>query len=407
MKVLFIHQFFVAAHEPGEVRHIKLFEHLTGLDDFEFYIVGGSLNYLTGKAFPDFSGLKQKFTFANPKIQGVRVYAAPVYRRGFLGRISCYLSFLVTSILAAFPDQKPDLVLSTSPSLFTALAGYLVSRIKGVPFYFEVRDLWPQAPVEMGMLNNPQLIKFSYWLEKFLAQKAEKVIALTEGYRDYFLKLGIRPDKIAVLPNGVDEEWLDYAPEQTPPEMAELKKQGKFIVMYAGAVGRFNYLDYLLEAALKLKDHPEIQFVLIGDGNYKAQLEEQARSLELNNVSFLGSRPREAVPAYLASADLGVVIYPRIPVAKTLLMNKLLDSLSLGLCPLLVAEEGVSTRILKEGECGIIVPHESGELSRQILEAALSPEKVKTMGRKGREYVRKNFNRRDQAALLGRILRGG
>jgi len=386
------------------VRHIKLFEHLTAKGGFSFEIIGGSLNYLTGKAFPDFRGLAQDFNFENPQIKGKRVYAAPVYRQGTAGRLSCYFSFLVSSILAAWPAKNPDLVLTTSPSLFTALAGYIVSKIKGVPFYFEVRDLWPQAPFEMGMLKNPRILKLSYALEKFLAQKARKVIALTDGYKEYFVKIGIAPDKIAVLPNGVDEEWLNYRPDALPPELAELKKQGKFIVMYAGAVGKFNYLDYLLEAAQLLKDRPQISFVLVGDGNYKAQLEAKAIDMGLDNVLFLGSRSRQEVPAYLSYADLGVVIYPQIPVAKTLLMNKLLDSLSLGLCPLLVAEDGVSTGILKAGECGLLGAHDAQDLSEKIRAAAQNPEKIRELGQKGRAYVAQHFNRQDQAALLGQIL---
>jgi len=402
--ILFVHQFFVRGDEAGEVRHIKLFECLAAWKKFDFYIIGGSLNYLTGKSFPDFKGLKQDFDFNTPGLKGVRVYASPTYRKGFLGRMTCYFSFLVSSFLAALPRKKPDLVLSTSPSLFTALSGYLISRMKGVPFYFEVRDLWPQAPVEMGMLKNKSFISLSYRLEKFLAQKAEKLIVLTTGYRDYFVDLGVAPEKIYVLPNGADEEWLEYQNPQIPPEINELKKAGKFTVMYAGAIGKFNYLEKLLEAARILKDDPAIHFVLIGDGNARLELEEKAKALGLDNVSFWGSKKRGEIPPYLANADLGVIIYPDIPLAKTLMMNKLLDCLALGVCPLLAAKEGVSTGILQKADSGIITGYSPEEIAEKIKAAKNDPELIKERGKKGREYVKIHYNRQKLAEELWVII---
>lgn len=383
------------------MRHIEMFRHLAK-DDHEFFIIGGALNYLTGKLYPDFRGPVQEIDLGNPALRFVRVHAAPTYRKGFAGRIWTYLTFAANALKAGLKAPKPDLVMTTSPSLFTALSGYVLSRLKGVPCLFEIRDLWPRAPVEMGLLKNKAVISFSYWLEKYLCQRAEKIVVITQGYKDYLISRGIRAEKIHIIPNGVDEWMLNYQGSPLPPELAPLKE--KFIVAYAGAIGKFNHLSELIGAAEILRDEKDIAFILIGDGNDRENLQRSCREKNLENVLFLGLKTRQEIPAFLQAAALTVVIHPPIPLSRLLLQNKLLDCLALGKFILLVSEEGDTSKIIEEAGCGERLPYGPENLAGKILWCRDHRDECRMMGERGRKYAREHFLRKDLAGRLGEIL---
>lgn len=383
------------------MRHIEMFRHLAK-DGHEFFIIGGALNYLTGKLYPDFRGPVQEIDLGNPALRFIRVQVAPTYRKGFLGRIWTYLTFAANALKAGLKAPKPDLVMTTSPSLFTALSGYILSRLKGVPCLFEIRDLWPRAPVEMGLLKNKAAIAFSYRLEKYLCQRAQKIVVITQGYKDYLVSRGIRAEKIHIIPNGVDEWMLDYQGSPLPPELAPLKE--KFIVAYAGAIGKFNHLSELVGAAEILRDEKDISFILIGDGNDRENLQRSCRDKHLDNVLFLGSKTRQEIPAFLQAADLTVVIHPPIPLSRLLLQNKVLDCLALGKAILLVSDEGDTSRIIEEAGCGERLPYGPENLAEKILWCREHAEECRKMGERGREYARKHFLRENLAEKMGEIL---
>ncbi len=383
------------------MRHIEMFRHLAR-EGHEFHIIGGALNYLTGALYPDFRGPVQEIDLADPAIRFVRVHAAPTYRKGFAGRIWTYLTFAFNALKAGLKDQKPDIVMTTSPSLFTALSGYILSRLKGVPCLLEIRDLWPRAPVEMGLLKNKAVIAFSYWLEKYLCRKASSIVVITRGYRDYLVSRGIEPEKIHIIPNGVDEWMLDFQGSPLPRELKPL--EGKFIVAYAGAIGKFNHLEELLGAAEILRDQTNIHFILIGDGNDRENLEKACREKNLENVLFLGLRTRREIPDFLQAAALTVVIHPPIPLSRLLLQNKMLDCLALGKAVLLVSDPGDSSRIIAEAGCGETLRHGPENLAKMISWCREHEEECRKMGENGRRYAREHFLRKDLAMKLKEVL---
>jgi glycosyltransferase involved in cell wall biosynthesis len=401
VRILFVHQFFTTDKEPGEVRHIEMFRHLAR-EGYEFHIIGGALNYLTGALYPDFHGPVQEIDLADPAIRFVRVHAASTYRKGFLGRIWTYLTFALNAIKAGLRAPKPDLVMTTSPSLFTALAGYILSRLKGVPCLLEIRDLWPLAPVEMGLLKNRAVISFSYRLEKYLCRKAQKIVVITQGYKVYLVSRGIEADKIHIIPNGVDEWMLNYQGSPLPAELAPLKD--KFIVAYSGAIGKFNHLEELLGAAEILKDRKDIFFILIGDGNDRENLENICREKNLDNILFLGLKTRREIPDFLQAAALTVVIHPPIPLSRLLLQNKMLDCLALGKPVLLVSDPGDSSRVIGEAGCGETLRHGPENLAKMISWCREHEEECRKMGQNGRQYAREHFLRKNLAMKLKEVL---
>lgn len=304
--ILFIHQFATTYDEPGEIRHIEMFKSLKD-KGIRVTVISGSVNYQTGVHYPDFKGFSQEKELAGISrsfIAFYRIYCAPTYRKGFIGRILNYISFLITSFIFSLSIKNVDIVLATSPSLFTGLAGWFISLFRSRPFFFEMRDLWPKVAVEMGLLKNKSLIDIAYWLEKFLCLKAVRNIVITEGYAGYIESIGINRNKIAIVENGVDSWMVEHkiTHDDCPGIIEKIKD--KFLVMYVGAIGKFNYLDEMLKADLKISRRDDIHFVFVGDGGERKALEEYASNEKLSNVHFTGSVSKEIIPSYLQLAGV-------------------------------------------------------------------------------------------------------
>ena len=403
MKILFIHQFFTKEDEPGEVRHIAMFKYLLE-KGYEFTIIGGSLNYLTGKNPPDFKGFFQEKELVPEKIKLIRVYVPVTYRKGFLGKILCYMSFLILSIIASLKTGACDMLLTTSPSLLTALAGYIISKLKGIPFILEVRDLWPKAAVEMGLVKNRLLIYLASCLEKFLYKTAQRIIVITQGYADYIVSRGISPSKINIVHNGVDEWMLDYPEDSEMPEDMKIFSE-KFIVMHVGAIGKFNYLHDLLESVELLAKPDKFAFLFIGEGAEKEKLITYAREKNLTNIHFLGMRKRQEMAKYLNAAHVTVAIYPPIHTGKLLLQNKVLDYLAMGKPVLLVAEEGDTSNIIETAGCGFTLDRSHKSMAEKLNWCLGNREVCREMGRNGRAYVKEHLNRKKLAEDLEKIFK--
>ncbi len=403
MRILFIHQFFTKEDEPGEVRHIAMFKYLLE-KGYEFTIIGGSLNYLTGKTFPDFKGIFQEKELVPGKINLIRVHIPVTYRKGFLGKIFCYISFLLLSLIASMKTKSCDLLLTTSPSLLTALAGYLISKLRGIPFILEVRDLWPKAAVEMGLVKNRLIIYIASCLEKFLYNTACRIVVITQGYADYIVSRGINPSKINIVHNGVDEIMTDYSEDSAIPEDMKIFSD-KFIVMHVGAIGKFNYLHDLLKSAELLEEPDKFAFVFIGEGAEKEKLINYAMEKNLNNMHFLGMRQRQQMAQYLNTAHVTVAIYPPIPTGKLLLQNKVLDYLSLGKPVLLVSEEGDTSKIIESAGCGFTLDRAHKSMAEKLTWCLEHREECKEMGRRGRDYVREHLNRRKLSEDMGNVFK--
>lgn len=401
--ILFIHQFATTPDEPGEIRHVEIFKFFSK-QNIKTTVISGSVNYQTGKHFNDFKGFSQKKEVGDPDIAFYRVYAAPTYRKGFIGRILTYFTFMFTSFFFSLKFKDVDIVLATSPSLFTGLSGYLISVFKRCPFYFEMRDLWPKVAVEMGLLKNKLVIDLAYKLERFLCHKAVKNIVITEGYAGYIKSLGIKEQNIDIVENGVDEWMVEYNVQNRifPEKLKSL--EGKYIIMHVGAVGKFNYLHEMLDVAELLKDKKDIAIAIVGDGNERENLVNLVKEKRLENVLFTGSVKRVEMGDYLSCADLCFAIYPRIPTGKLLLQNKVLDYLAMAKPVILVAEPGDTSKIIEESGCGFRLDSDAQIMMEKILWCYEKRQASVGMGFKGREYVKKHLSRDILAEKYRKIL---
>lgn len=305
---------------------------------------------------------------------------------------------------------KPDAVIGSSMHPFAALAGWWLARRYKAKFIFEVRDLWPQTAVDMGAMKKNSLpAKLLYAWEKFMYNKAEKIIVLLPYAKDYVASRGISPEKVFWLPNGVNLERFDHpAPLEEGSEVAEVFEQyrDKFKVIYTGAHGVPNGLDVIVEAARLIQEKSEnIHFILIGEGTEKSRLKEKTQSLELTNITFCEPIPKQAIPSALLAADCLVYSIPAFNIYRYgVSLNKSFDYLA-SAKPVVMAGNP-QNNIVEEANAGIAVEPENPEaLAEAIVKIYELPEEKRIeLGKNGRRYVEQFYNIKNLATNLESLL---
>ncbi len=310
MRIFYIHQYFKTPEEGGAIRSWYLSTALAAR--------GVQVEMITAH---------NKRGYLKKEIDGVTVHYLPVaYHNyyGFIRRIIAFLLFVVKTIKLMRRLDRPDLCYATSTPLTVGLAARWLKRLRGVPYYFEVRDLWPQAPIEMGYFRDPVSKTFLKKMEKWIYEGAEKIIALSPGMKKHIRKTS--PGKpVLLIPNMSDTEY--FAPEEYQPA-GEVQT---FNVSYFGAVGAVNHLEFLLETAkASLEADLPLHFNVAGTGSRLKQLKRKAKIMGLVNVTFTGMLDRAGVRELLEYSDIVYISFKNIPVLETNSPNKFFDALAAG-----------------------------------------------------------------------------
>jgi lipopolysaccharide/colanic/teichoic acid biosynthesis glycosyltransferase len=394
LRILLIHSAFASPSDGGGTRHFE-FARKALADGHAFTVVASDLSYLSGAPV-----VERRALYAEQDIDGLRVlraYAHPALHRGFIWRVFSFATFVTSSFLTAQATDSVDLVMGTSPPIFQAFSAWAVAFLRRRPFLLEIRDLWPEFAIDMGVLTNPALIFFSRRLERFLYARSTHILVNSPAYRDYLIAHGVAPLKITLIPNGVDPAMFD--PQSSGEQIR--KKWGleeKFVLSYAGALGMANDLPTLLRAANRLSDRQDLAFLIAGDGKERSNLEAEAERLGLKNAIFTGKLSKSEVAEVLAASDGCVAILKNIPMFRTTYPNKVFDYMAAGR-PTLLAIDGVIRSVIEESGSGMFVPPgDEIALADAILKLAASPAQAREMGLCGREYVTRHFNRNRQAA---------
>ncbi|MGD2252866.1 MAG: glycosyltransferase family 4 protein [Anaerolineales bacterium] len=393
MKVILIHQAFASPKDPGGTRHFE-FARRSLAEGVELTIVASDLAYKTGKKVIERRGL-----YAEEVQDGVRIlraYTHPSIHRSYFWRVIAFLGFMFTSFFTALRAGSIDLVMGTSPPIFQAVSAWLVSLLRRKPFLYEIRDLWPEFAIQVGVLTNPILIALSRWLERFLYSRATMLVVNSPAYHKYLIEKGIPEDKICIIPNGVDPSMFD--PEDRGEDFRrELGLEGKFVATYAGALGLANDIPSILRAADRLRNQPEVEILLVGEGKERAELEEMARDLALPNVTFMGPRPKSQMAEILAASDAGLATLKDIPMFRTTYPNKVFDYMAAGR-PTVLAIDGVIREVVEAAKGGIFVPPgDDVALAQALQHLSEHATEAREMGVRARKYVQAHFDRADQA----------
>jgi glycosyltransferase involved in cell wall biosynthesis len=308
--------------------------------------------------------------------------------------------------------KEPDVILASSPHLFAGLAGYILSKLKGAKFFFEVRDLWPQVFVDIGGYSNKSLVvKLLRVLEKFLYRRARKIIVVMPKASDYITRLDILDNKIVHIPQGVNLEFFSNynvgLPEKLDRVVSSVKSKGKVLVGYTGAHGAADALDTIIEAArlLEKKGVDKVHFLLVGDGYEKRRLMNDAESLGLSNISFSESIPKHAMPALLAAIDIGVITKKKSDLYKYGVGFVKLFDYMVSARPVVWAVSSEDNPVA-ETLCGKMVsPENSEETAKAITDLCdLSDKERQDMGMRGYNYVVKHHSMPVLAPRLLKVL---
>ncbi|MDP2994899.1 MAG: glycosyltransferase family 4 protein, partial [Anaerolineales bacterium] len=285
--------------------------------------------------------------------------------------------------------------------------------LKHIPLLFEVRDLWPTFAIAVGVLRNPILIKLSFWLERFLYRRADRVMVNSPGYVAHVTERGARC--VELVPNGADPEMFDPTNGGLAFRSAN-HLEDKFVVLYAGAHGLSNDLGVVLEAAKMLPRKgtgtsqdvivtSEITVIFLGDGKEKPALQEQAIGMGLTNVLFLPPVPKTEMAEALAGADACLAILKPLEEYKTTYPNKVFDYMAAGR-PVALAIDGVIREVVEAAGCGIFAqPGNPSALAKAIKTLAANPERSRKMGLAGRKYLEEHFSRAVIAEKLLEVLK--
>jgi glycosyltransferase involved in cell wall biosynthesis len=392
MKILLLNQAFVSPDEPGHTRHFEMAQYLRD-HGHELVIVASDLNYQTGQRTVERHGV-----FTEQMIDGVRVlrsYIYPTLHRSYFWRIVSFFSFMFSAVWTALSVKDADLIMGTTPQIFQAVSAWFVAFIRNKPFLLEVRDLWPEFGISMGVITNPIVIALARWLEKFLYARATHILVNSPAYKEYMVTRGVPASKITYIPYGTDVDMFNPSVDGWAVRR-KLGLEDKFVVLYAGALGQANDIYTVLCAAKHLNEEDHIRFVFWGDGKERPNLQTEAERLELQNVIFAGVCPKKEMPFVIASSDVCLAILQNVPMFRTTYPNKVFDYMAAARATVLVID-GVIRQVIESSDGGVFVEPANHELlAMTILELSKDPQRVKQMGMNARAYLVKNLDRRDK-----------
>lgn len=324
-------------------------------------------NFPKGKVFDGYRNrLWQSEEMAGIRV--IRVWSYITANEGFVKRILDYQSFMVTATLASLFVRRVNVVIGTSPQFFTVCAAYVVSRLKWVPFVFELRDLWPESIKAVGAMKESAAIRALERLELFLYRKAARIVSVTHSFKKTLVARGVDGDKIAVVTNGVDMSRFKPMPKDADL-VRELGLEGKFVAGYVGTHGMAHHLETLLDAAGIMQNQPggeAFHFILLGDGARKQALQDEAARRGLDNVTFIDSVTKDLVARYWSLLDVSVIHLRKTELFTTVIPSKLFECMGMGL-PVLHGVAGESADIVREEGVGTVFePENATQLVEQL-----------------------------------------
>lgn len=329
-------------------------------------------------------------------IEVIRVWSFLAPNKDIILRGLDFLSFAVGAFIAGL-SQKPDVILATSPQLLTGLAGRFLSRVKAKPWVFEVRDLWPESIVAVGVLKEGAVIRLLEKLEASLYRSAARIVTVSEPMRERIAAKGVSPDKIAVVSNGADPARLQGG-EKREQLAAHWKPLGKFVVGYIGTHGMAQGLEVVVSAAELLRD-TNVHFLFVGEGARRLELEALAERAGLANTTFLGMVSAADAVDYLALSDIVVVPLKRTTTFESALPSKVFETAAVGR-PMVVSAYGHVSDIVQQYDAGVVVePGEPAQLAAAILQLRDDPA-LRTRLRAGCKKLARDYSRERLADLM-------
>jgi len=322
-------------------------------------------------------------------------FAVPPYLGSGMARVRNMAAFVTRLFREAknlARDVAPEVVIASSTYPLDIFPAHRIARLAGARLLFELHDLWPLSPMELGGYSrwHPFMMLLQV-AENHACRHADAIVSILPKVAEHLQAHGMAPHKLHIVPNGADPaEWIADSPSSSPlleACMTRLRESGHFIVGYAGSHGPSNALGFLLDAARLLRNHP-VAFVLVGGGAEKSALEQRANALGLAKLHFFDAISKAAIPAFLRRIDLAYIGWQRQPLYRFgIAPNKLIDYMMAGR-PILHAVEA-GNDLVAEADCGMTVaPENPRAVANGVLTMmARSPDERAAMGQRGRQFA--------------------
>ena len=389
MKVLYFHQHFVTPHGAGAIRSYAMARKLIERGHQVTMVCGSFTGGNTGLRGPYENGVRRGWVDG---IDVVELDLAYSNHDGLLKRSLTFLKFAWRSVMLALLEPY-DLVFATTTPLTAGIPGIAARWLRGKPFVFEVRDLWPELPRAMGVIRNPVVLWAMGVLEWISYRSAHACVGLSPGIVEGIMHRGVPRERIALVPNGCD---LALFAQDANPWRPEGVAPTDLMAVFAGTHGLANGLDAVLDAAAELKrrGREDIKLLLIGNGKLKPVLQQRAAHEGLNNVVFHDPVNKNRLAGLMAATDLGMQVLANVPAFYFgTSPNKFFDYIAAGL-PVLNNYPGWLAGMIEDSACGFAVAPDSPTAFADALEsAAADRDELKAMGLRGRVLAERAFDR--------------
>ena len=389
MNVLYFHQHFSTPNGSTGIRSYEMAQRLLKQGNQVTMVCGSYGGGETGLISDFIKGRREGI------VDGIHIVEfdlAYSNTDGLVKRAGTFLKFAIKSISIAL-TYKYDVVFATTTPLTAGIPGIFARWLRGKPFVFEVRDLWPELPKEMGVIKNPLVLTAMSILEWCSYRSAHRCIGLSPGIVEGIKKRGVKANKVEIVPNGCD---LTIFADDVAPWRPDGVEDTDLMAVFTGTHGLANGLDAALNAAkeLKTRGRKDIKLLLVGQGKLKEDLQARANREDLDNVIFHSPVNKSKLAELMKGADIGLQLLANIPAFYYgTSPNKFFDYISAGL-PVLNNYPGWLAGMIKDNNCGYAIEPDNALAFADALEnAADNKESLPAMGERAQALAKRNFNR--------------
>jgi colanic acid biosynthesis glycosyl transferase WcaI len=392
MRILFLSLYFKPDVAANAVVISELAEELVK-EGHEITVVTSVPHYASNEIPEEYKGkLIQKNRMPGMKVFRTYLYASPSKEK-FIVRLLNYVSFNVLSTITGLFSGPQDVIFAPSPPLTIGLSAAVIGFFKGTPYVYNVQDINPDVLIKLGIMKNPFFISFSKLLEKFVYKHAKHITVLSQGFKKNLLRKDVNPEKITVIPNFVDTDFI----RPLPKENSFRKRFGledNFIILYAGNLGHSQSIEVLLESAVLLEEYDDMVFVIVGNGSREEILKNLAKEFGTENVIFIPFQPRADVPEIYAAADISAVLLKK-DIALDSVPSKTYTIMASARPIAAAVDKGSDVwNLITDVECGLCVEPESPNLFAEAVETLYNNQKLReNFAVNGRKFVEENHTK--------------
>lgn len=396
MKILYLHQYYVSPKMKGGTRSYEIGR--------RFVMWGHSVEMVTTD-----HTLKKNNGWYTTEEAGMHIHWQPIpysNKMKFNQRIKTFIEFAIKAAIYSL-SLDVDVVFATSTPLTIAIPGLIVARIKNIPLVFEVRDLWPEVPIEIGALKNSLVKVIAKWFERFVYHHSNSIVALSPGMAKGVLATGYPSNRLIIAPNSCDIALFRLDKSEVDAFRYSFPWLGeRYLIAYTGTLGYANDVSFLVDVANEMsKILPEVRFLVVGDGAEWEKIETKANKYGILGKSFfmMKSIPKQDIVKVICAATVMTSLFRDLPSLEANSANKFFDALAAG-CPVAINYGGWQKELILETGAGIIIEREPLLASKTLAKFLLNDIELKKAAESALRLAKDRFDRDNIAKSIEQLI---